>query len=152
MSVRNHFAVGWREWVTFPDFGTTRVKAKIDTGARTSAIHAVNITTTASENGDIAHFELHPNQDDDVTTVICTAPIIDRRMITDSGGHSEKRLVVETAIQIGEHIWPIELTLTDRDSMGFRMLIGRHAIRKKFVVFPGRSYLAGIPLLEVTQK
>ena len=140
---RRYGVVGWREWVTFPEFGHTRVKAKIDTGARTSAIHAERVELRTCEGNDSVTFDLLPDQDNDQKVVSCCAPLVERRAITDSGGHSEERFVVQTTVTIGANTWPIELSLTDRDSMGFRMLLGRTALRRRFLVNPGRSYLAG---------
>ena len=142
-AARSYGVVGWREWVTFPEFGQARVKAKIDTGARTSAIHAERVVMHTHEGIDVISFDVLPDQENDQKVVSCCAPLVERRTITDSGGHSEERLVVQTTVAIGTITWPIELSLTDRDSMGFRMLLGRTALRRRFLVNPGRSYLEG---------
>lgn len=139
-------AVGWREWITFPDFGGIRVKAKVDTGARTSSIHATAIEHVARDGRDWIDFCLFPHQNNHDTFVKCSAPMVERRVITDSGGHAEDRFVVLARIGLGAQTWDIELSLTQRDTMGFRMLLGRTAIRNRFVVLPGKSYLAGAPL------
>jgi len=140
--------IGWREWVGLPELGEFRIKAKIDTGARTSAIHATGIEILIENGREMARFILFPNQDDDTLSCACQAPVVDKRTITDSGGHEEERLIVSTTIALGEHRWPIELSLTDRDTMGFRMLLGRAAIRKRFLIDPGASYLEGRPVID----
>lgn len=135
--------VGWREWLGLPDLGLPAIKAKVDTGARTSALHAF-YTKAYDQNGiDMVEFGIHPIQKNNQLEVICHAPIIDRREISDSGGHKEMRYVIETNLVIGDHQWPIELTLTNRDTMRFRMLLGRRAMEHKVVVEPGSSYLNG---------
>lgn len=138
--------IGWREWVTFPTLGDFQVKAKVDTGARTSAIHATNIEAVQRDGQDFVKFCLFPEQDNHTTFVECEAPLAERRVITDSGGHEEERFIVTTDIKLGVHVWKIELSLTQRDDMGFRMLLGRTAVRRRFLVDPGRSYLEGQPL------
>ena len=142
-NTNDRFLIGWREWITFPQFSNARVKAKIDTGARTSSIHAYNINVTREGGREIVAFDLHPNQHDDETVVPCRAPLLDTRVMTNSGGQREERLVIEVSIKLGHQEWPIELSLTNRDTMGFRMLLGRTAIRRRFWVVPDRSFLAG---------
>jgi hypothetical protein len=138
-----HTLIGWREWIGFPNFENVRVKAKIDTGARTSAIHADSVEIIERDGRAHVSFIIHPNQNDNENTVACVAPLIDRRAITDSGGKTEKRCVVSTLAHLGNQTWSIELSLTDRDSMGFRMLLGRTALRKRFWVQPDKSFLHG---------
>lgn len=135
--------VGWREWVGLPSFGDFKVKAKVDTGARTSAIHATDIEYVETIDRILIAFTIFPHQDDDRTSFRCQAPLVETRAVTDSGGHKEDRYIVETSIRIGDMEWPIELSLTNRIEMGFRMLLGRHAVRNRFLVDPGRSYLSG---------
>jgi hypothetical protein len=137
--------LGWREWVSLPDLGLPHIKAKVDTGARTSAIHAFALNTYEKGGEERVEFRMHPNQKDVETVVVCDAAVIDKRVVTDSGGHKEERLVIETTLQIGGHEWPIEATLTSRDDMLFRMLIGRTAMKGRAVVNPGRSYVVGKP-------
>lgn len=135
--------LGWREWVRLPDLGIDAIKAKVDTGARTSAIHAFDLRTFSENGVERVEFQLHPLQKDEATIATCTADILDRRVVTDSGGHKEERLVIATTLGIGKHVWPIEATLTARDNMLFRMLLGRTAIKGRAQVNPGRSYLVG---------
>jgi hypothetical protein len=142
---RQLMTLGWREWVSLPDLGLPHIKAKVDTGARTSAIHAFALSTYQQGDEERVEFRMHPNQKDVETVVVCDAAVIDKRVVTDSGGHKEERLVIETTLQIGEHAWPIEATLTARDDMLFRMLIGRTAMKGRAVVNPGRSYVIGKP-------
>ncbi len=137
-------AIGWREWVSLPDLGIERIKVKVDTGARTSALHAHRVTTFTKDNATYVRFFVHPAQRKRNSEVECTALVVDRRAVTDSGGKTTERFVIRTTLEAGVHRWPIELTLTNRDEMGFRMLLGRQAVRRRFVVDPGRSYLTRI--------
>ena len=134
-------AIGWREWLTLPDLGITAVKAKIDTGARTSAIHASEIETFCLEGKQMVRFQVHPDRRDRHITIESQAEILDERQVRNSGGHAELRLTIVTLAILGDNQWPIELTLTNRDLMGFRMLLGRQAVRDRFLVDPGKSYL-----------
>lgn len=135
--------IGWREWVSLPDLGISKVKAKVDTGARTSALHAFALHPFKEEGKDRIRFDIHPQQNNVTEVVSCVADIIDKRWVTDSGGHSEERYVIVTTIIIGKRKFPIEITLTERDSMLFRMLLGRSALRKRFMVNPARSFIRG---------
>jgi len=137
--------IGWREWIALPELGIIQVKVKVDTGARSSAIHASNMEFFTRKGARWVRFEVHPKQKDTLTTAHAAAPLLDQRTVRDSGGRSERRIVIRTQMRFLDQEWPIELTLTDRDTMGFRMLLGREAIRGRFVVDPARSYLGGRP-------
>jgi len=140
--------VGWREWISLPDLGIDRVKAKLDTGARTSALHAFRIKPFRRNGQRFVRFYVHPVQRHRHPEIMCEAPLIDERIITSSSGQSDNRYVIETRLLFGDSIWPIEITLTNRDEMGFRMLLGRQALRNRFVVDPASSYKFG----KITRK
>lgn len=133
--------IGWREWIGFPELNIPRIKAKIDTGARTSALHAFMVEPFTRDEQLWVRFAIHPVQGDSKTVVACEAPVKDQRVVRDSGGHEELRYVIETLITIGEDVLRSEVTLTDRDGMTFRVLLGRTALRKHYVIHPGKSYL-----------
>lgn len=133
--------IGWREWVQLPGLDGAIVKAKVDTGARTSSLHAFDVSETERDSETWIEFGFHPLQRDTDTVARGVARLIDRRKITASSGHSELRYVVETHLELNDESFPIELSLTDRDALGFRMLLGRRAIRERCVVDAGRSYL-----------
>jgi hypothetical protein len=145
MSEDERIDVGWREWVALPELGLPAVKAKVDTGARTSALHAWHVEAYETGGAPWVAFRLHPLQRDTTLSRLCHAPVHDRRMVSDSGGHRERRYVIETSVTLGERCWPIEITLTDRDTMLFRMLLGRQAMRGLRVV-PDASFLAAASL------
>ena len=140
---KEFLTLGWREWVDLPNLGLESIKAKVDTGARTSALHAFEVRQFDDGGTRRVEFKMHPRQRDNETVIVCQADVIDERVVRDSGGHTEKRWVIETPVTIGDHSWPIEMTLTARDDMLFRMLLGRTAIRNRAVVDPARSYLVG---------
>ncbi len=134
--------IGWREWVSFPELGIDRIKAKIDTGARSSALHAYNIETYKTKTGKLrARYIVHPLQKNNRLIVACHADVLDQRIVKSSSGQMESRITILANLKMGEDDWPIELTLTNRDTMGFRLLIGRTAIKRKFLVDPQRSFL-----------
>lgn len=135
--------IGWREWVSLPELGIYRIKVKIDTGARTSALHAfcVEIIEEVSQKKKVC-FIIRPYSRHSLPKKIkCIAELVDIREITDSGGHKEQRCVIKTPVVIGKRSWPIEITLTSRDNMRFKMLLGRTALKGRFIVDPSRSYL-----------
>ncbi len=135
--------IGWREWLALPDLGVGAIKAKIDTGARTSALHTHKIEPYRLGGAPWVRFWLHPLQKRNTPDLICNAEIIDQRRVSDSGGHQEQRLVIATQVEIGGHCWPIEITLTNRETMLFRMLLGRTAMRNRFLVDAARSFVWG---------
>lgn len=135
--------LGWREWVGLPALGVRAVKAKLDTGARTSSLHAFKLTAFTRDGIPMVRFEVHPVQRTDAAAVVVEAEVHDERRVRNSGGHTEVRPVIITDVEMGGVRWPIELTLTRRDEMGFRMLLGRQAIRGRGIVDPGRSFLTG---------
>lgn len=139
---------GWREWVSLPDAGVPWIKAKIDTGARTSALHAFDLHEWRDDEH-IAQvtFWVNPWQKSAADAVQLTRPVHDRREVRSSSGHSEQRLVVLLDVSLVGRVVTAEVTLTSRDEMGFRMLIGREALRQGFLVDSGASYLGGRPAL-----
>jgi hypothetical protein len=143
METDDLITIGWREWVALPDLGLSRIKAKIDTGARTSALHAFRVNTHHVEGQLWVAFAIHPKQYRRDIEIGCEVPVFDQRVVTDSGGHKEERYVIRTTLALGSLSWRIEMTLTDRDDMRFRMLLGRSAMRNKILVNPTRSYLTG---------
>ncbi|WP_319543731.1 ATP-dependent zinc protease [uncultured Pseudodesulfovibrio sp.] len=135
--------IGWREWLTLPDLCVPAIKAKVDTGARTSALHAFDVKPFEQNGVRFVSFNVHPLQRNDTVVISCTAPLIDRRKVTSSGGQSQRRYVIATTLQIAGRSWPIELTLTNRDQMKFRMLLGRNAMSRRLIVDPHLSMQAG---------
>ena len=135
------WVIGWREWISLPDLGVTEIKAKIDTGARSSALHAYDVERFRRRGRDFVRFGIHPLQRNDRRVVLAEAELVDERNVRDSGGHVEHRPVIRTTAQMNGRIWKIDVTLTNRDEMGFRMLLGRQAVRGHALVDPGRSYL-----------
>ncbi len=131
-----------------PGLGVAAVKAKIDTGARTSSLHAFDLTYFRRKGVRWTRFAVHPLQRTSKPEVQCEAPVVEMRRVRSSSGHVSERPVIQTVIAIGEQNWTIELTLASRDEMGFRMLLGRQALRKRCIIDPGRSYVAG-PKLRV---
>lgn len=135
--------LGWREWVALPDLGVEAIKAKLDTGARTSSLHAFGMVRYEDEGTAMVRFAIHPRQRSDAGTVEVEVEVVDERWVRNSGGTRELRPVIETDVRVGDDRWTIELTLTRRDEMGFRMLLGRQALRRRALVDPGASYRAG---------
>jgi hypothetical protein len=133
--------IGWREWVSLPDLGVRWVKAKVDTGARSSSLHAWDVEV--DEAGAVVRFAVHPLQADDDLAVPVVAPLVEERDVRSSNGDVERRPVVAVTAVVAGVAVPIELTLTARDEMGFRMLLGRTAVRRRFLVDPGRSFRGG---------
>lgn len=135
--------IGWREWANLPDLGIEDIKVKVDTGARTSALHAFEVNTWVEGEQEWVRFRIHPLQKNTELVNECVCPVLGRRQVTDSGGHTEERIVIRSDIVMGTRRWPIDITLTDRESMKFRMLLGRTAMEGLFVD-PNNSYLLGV--------
>jgi len=133
--------VGWREWVTLPGLGIDRVKAKIDTGARSSSLHAYDMKRFRRRGVSMIRFKVHPIQREFRTVVEAEAELIDLRKVRSSSGVQTLRPVIATPLELGGRSWNIEVTLVRRDEMGFRMLLGRQALRKHLLVDPGRSFI-----------
>lgn len=138
----HNFTIGWREWLILPELNVPAIKAKIDTGARTSALHAFFVEPFINDGCEMVRFGVHPLQKRLDVEIVCVAPVKDFREISDSGGHREMRYVIETKVLLGESSRSIEMTLTNRDNMKFRMLLGRTAMAGLLVV-PDKSYLTG---------
>ncbi len=136
--------IGWKEWFELGCLGLPAIKGKIDTGAKTSSLHAFNIENFYLGNVEHVRFDIHPLQKNKTLVRSCIAQVLERRMVSDSSGKKEKRFVIKSGLQVGETILEIELTLANRDSMTFRMLLGRDAIKQaKLLVDPSKSFLQG---------
>lgn len=135
--------IGWREWAVLPGLSPVPIKAKIDTGARTSSLHAFELAVRLDGPEPLVEFEVHPIQRSRADATRITHPVKGFKRVRSSTGHAEERPVIRTRIAIGEHEFEIDVTLTSRDQMGFRMLLGRSAVRRRFLVDPGRSFLHG---------
>jgi len=135
--------IGWREWVALPDLAIAHIKTKVDTGAKTSALHAFYVTPFERDGMPWVRFGVHPLQSSTSKAIECEAAVKAVRSVTDSGGHSELRHVIETAMVINGCVQLIELTLTDRETMRFRMLLGRRALKRRFVVDSSKSFMLG---------
>ena len=134
------FTLGWEEWLSLPDLGLPAIKAKTDTGARTSAMHAVAIEPFGPPDKPQIRFLIQPDPDDPTLEMTCSARVIDRRDVTSSNGETELRYVIRTHACMGGRRWPIEITLTNRETMSYRMLLGRTAIDEAMIVDPNRSF------------
>ena len=137
--------IGWREWVKLPDLGVKRIKVKVDTGARSSALHAYDLEEFTKDGEAWVRFKIHPVQRKNLKIVKAESKILDYRSVKNTGGKSTRRPVVVTNVTLLGITWPVELTLANRDEMGFRMLLGREAIRRRLLVDPGGSYYGGKP-------
>jgi hypothetical protein len=145
--------LGWREWVALPELGIAAIKAKVDTGARTSALHCFDVAEFMEDRRRMVRFSLHPLQNRKDIAIHCRMPLLDQRVVKDSGGHSEERYVITTPIMVGELRYQTEITLTNREDMQFRMLLGRTALNAAgFHVNPGASYLTGRELIRAYLK
>ena len=143
MELGNHIIIGGAEWCALPGLNIPAVKARVDSGAKTSALHAGNIQKISRKGEKWVSFEVHPIQESRRITIRCEAKVIDQRIVKSSSGIAEKRYVINSSMRIGDHQWNIELTLANRDSMGFRMLLGREAMENRVLVDPANSFLLG---------
>ncbi len=141
MKKRELQTIGWREWICLPQFGIPEIKAKIDTGARSSALHAFDIETFEMDGKSKVRFKVHPRQRNTAITIAAEAELIDEREVRNSGGKAELRPTILADVELMGQKWAIELTLTNRELMGFRMLLGRQAVRGRFLIDAGKSYL-----------
>ena len=137
--------IGWREWVCFPSLGIPFIKAKVDTGARTSSLHAYHIEYFKKNGQDWVRFKVHPEQRSTSKVITAEAELHDERLVKSSSGHQSKRPVIITKISLVGEEWPIEITLANRDEMGFRMLLGRQGFRDHMLVDAGKSYYSNKP-------
>lgn len=134
---------GWREWMSLPELGINQIKVKLDTGARTSALHAFDIKVEHEQGKDVVLFKVHPLQRSRSAVVQCQADLVEMRKVRSSSGHCSIRPLIETRLQVGELSWKIQLTLTNRDAMGFRMLLGRQGMPPHLFVNASKSFLLG---------
>ena len=148
----NLTAIGWREWISFPEWGVKYMKVKVDTGARTSSLHVGEIEYFEKDSAPWVKFNVYPWQKSLNDRKSVTASIKDFRTVKSSSGCQQRRPVIMARIQLAGHTFSTELTLTNRSSMGFRMLMGRAAMRKNFIVIPGTSYLGFKPEQEIRNR
>lgn len=144
--------IGWREWISLPELNIVKIKAKIDSGARTSSLHAFDIQEKMRATQKMIHFKIQPDKDVPDWVVSCQVPLLEYRKVKSSNGHSELRPVIVSTINLMYETWPIELTLTDRTVMGFKMLLGRESLRKRFLIDTGKSFCAGQTLKDHISK
>ncbi len=137
------YVIGWREWVSLPGLGIPGVKAKVDTGARTSALHTHDYEEFGRDGLRWVRFHLHPLRNRDDVELECEAPVTGFREVKDSGGHAERRPFILATACLGPLSWDFEMSLTNRESMRFRMLLGRTALAGRFLVDTRASYLMG---------
>jgi len=144
--------LGSEEWCSFPELGIPAIKARVDSGAKTSALHAINIAPFIKDEENWVKFDINPIQNNIKTVIHCQAKLIDKRIVKSSSGFREQRYVIQTNLDIGNIIWAIEMTLTNRDSMGFRMLLGREAMSGRILVDPEKKYLLKQPTIETLKE
>jgi hypothetical protein len=144
--------IGWREWVGLPELGIDLIKAKVDTGARSSSLHAYDVHEFVRDDASFVRFKVHPVQRKTDTVVEATAKVLEYRSVRSSSGKASRRPVIVTRITLLGQTWPVELTLANRDEMGFRMLLGREAFRGRFLVDAGKSYYGGAPAKKRRRK
>lgn len=144
----NKLLIGWKEWCALKGLGIKSLKAKIDTGARTSSLHAENITPFLQDGESYVSFQVFPFQNNTIRVVNCQAKVIDERMIMSSNGQKELRYIIKTPITLGPKTWDIELSLSNRDPLKFRMLLGREALQGLVIIDPEITFFQG----RVTKK
>jgi ribosomal protein S6--L-glutamate ligase len=141
--LQSKIILGSEEWCSLPELGIPSIKARVDSGAKTSALHAINIAPFIKEGQNWVKFDINPIQNNVKTIIHCESPLVDKRVVKSSSGYREQRYVIQTSLEIGNSKWAIEMTLTNRDSMGFRMLLGREAMSGRVLVDPEQQYLLG---------
>ena len=144
--------VGSEEWCSLPSIGIPYIKARVDSGAKTSALHAINIKTFTKENEEWVKFDINPIQNNVKTLIHCEAKLVDQRVVKSSSGYREKRYVISTKISLAGKTWDIEITLTNRDSMGYRMLLGREAMSGRVIVDPEKKFVLSQPSNDVLKE
>ncbi|WP_231943701.1 ATP-dependent zinc protease family protein [Aeoliella mucimassa] len=144
--------IGWREWVALPELGVSTIKAKIDTGARSSSLHAFDMVTFERDGQPFVRFKVHPLQRSSKETIEVEHPVLEFRKVRSSTGHAQRRPVIVTTVEAVGLTWPIELTLANRDAMGFRMLLGREAVRGRMIIDAAGSFYGGKPAAVVKRK
>ncbi|GAB4393483.1 MAG: hypothetical protein Tsb005_11930 [Gammaproteobacteria bacterium] len=142
-TTQNKLLIGWNEWCQLPDLHIPAIKAKVDTGAKTSALHAFNIKAIKIHGVHHVQFNIHPIQKNDEVIVQCKAPIIDERDVISSNGHKEHRYVISTLLRLADQAWEIEITLSNRDPLAFRMLLGREALKNRVIIDPHATCVQG---------
>jgi hypothetical protein len=151
-NVRNLPVIGWREWVKLPDLGVNHIKVKVDTGARSSALHAYDVQQFIRDGKPWVRFKIHPIQRDNKHVVKAEARILEYRSVKSTNGKAAMRPVIVTSVSLLGATWKVELTLANRDEMGFRMLLGREALRRRLIIDPGGSYYGGKPNRKATRR
>ncbi|MDF1646996.1 MAG: RimK/LysX family protein [Legionellaceae bacterium] len=146
MEVHHKLLIGRSEWCALPILNIPLIKAKIDTGAKTSALHAFNIVCDDINGQQCVHYDIHPLQGNNTVIVRCTSLVIDQRVIMSSNGHKESRYVISTSLSLGKKSWPVELTLSNRDPLRFRLLLGREALNRHAIIDPHLNYYQGKPI------
>lgn len=137
--------IGWREWVALPDLSIPFIKCKVDTGAKSSSLHALEIETFTREESEFVRFLVPPYQRSDRGAVTCELPLHDRRVVRSSSGEASERFVIQTTVRWKGRSWVVDVTLADRTRMAFRMLLGRETLRGRVLVDSDRSFCGGRP-------
>ncbi|MEN1728039.1 MAG: RimK/LysX family protein [Pseudomonadota bacterium] len=140
--------IGACEWIALPQLGISRLRARVDTGARTCALHASDIETFQRDGVDFVRFRVHLGHPEPVRDQICECELLGSRTVRSSSGEAERRLTIRTDLVIGHNRWPVDITLTNRERMRYRMLLGRVAMKDHCLVYPARTFLQGRPHLD----